>query len=138
MKHFNIYHRRDGRYGGRISRKKHKNGKRCFQYFFGYSREEVQDKIATFRRQEMSGNYCKTVGQIFSEWFQRIRYKVKESIAVNYRMKAEKHMFPIFSDIKADTITESDIYSFIESRQKSGLSNYYISDILIMMKLVYK
>lgn len=138
MERFNIYHRCDGRYEGRISRGKRKNGKRRFQYFFGHSREEVQDKMAAVRRQELSGNCSKTVGEIFSEWFQSIRHRVKESTAANYRMKAEKHIFPAFSDIKADMITESDIYSFIESRQKSGLSNRYISDILIMMKSVYK
>lgn len=138
MEQFNIYHRRDGRYEGRISRGKRKNGKRRFQYFFGHSREEVQDKMTAVRRQEFNGNCSKTVGQIFSEWFQSIRHRVKESTAANYRMKAEKHVLPAFSDMNADAVTESDIYSFIESRQKSGLSNRYISDILIMMKSVYK
>lgn len=138
MELFNIYHRRDGRYEGRISRGKHKNGKRRFQYFFGHSREEVQDKMTAVRRQEFNSNCSKTVGQIYSEWFQSIRHRVKESTAANYRMKAEKHVLPAFEYMKADMITESDIYSFIESRQKSGLSNRYISDILIMMKSVYK
>ena len=138
MEQFNIYHRRDGRYEGRISRGKRKNGKRRFQYFFGHSRKEVQDKMTAVRRQEFSNNCSKTVGQIFSEWFQSIRHRVKESTAANYRMKAEKHVLPAFSDMRADEITGSDIYSFIELRQKSGLSNRYITDILIMMKSVYK
>lgn len=138
MEQFNIYHRRDGRYEGRISRGKRKNGKRRFQYFFGHSRQEVQDKMTAVRRQELSGSCCKTVGQIFFEWFHSVRHRVKESTAANYRMKAEKHVLPAFSDMRADEITESDIYSFIELRQKSGLSNRYISDILIMMKSVYK
>lgn len=138
MEQFNIYHRRDGRYEGRISRGKRKNGKRRFQYFFGHSRKEVQDKMTAVRRQEFSDNCSKTVGQIFSEWFQSIRHRVKESTAANYRMKAEKHVLPAFSNMRADEITESDIYSFIELRQKSGLYNRYISDILIMMKSIYK
>lgn len=138
MEQFNIYHRRDGRYEGRISRGKRKNGKRRFQYFFGHSRKEVQDKMTAVRRQEFSDNCSKTVRQIFSEWFHSVRHRVKESTAANYRMKAEKHVLPAFSNMRADEITESDIYSFIESRQKSGLSNRYISDILIMMKSVYK
>ena len=138
MKLFNIYHRRDGRYEGRIARGKRQNGKRRFQYFFGHSREEVQDKMTAIRRQEFSGNCSKTFGQIFSEWFQSIQHRVKESTAANYRMKAEKHVLPAFSDMNADAVTESDIYSFIESRQKSGLSNRYISDIIIMMKSVFK
>lgn len=138
MERFNIYYRRDGRYEGRISRGKRKNGKRCFQYFFGHSREEVQDKMTAARRQNLSGSCCRTVEQIFSEWFQSIHHRVKESTAANYRMKAEKHVLPAFSDMKADAVTETDVYDFIASRQKSGLSNRYISDILIMMKSVFK
>lgn len=138
MERFNIYHRRDGRYEGRISKGKRKNGKRRFQYFFGRSREEVQDKMIAARRLKISNNCCKTVGQIFAEWFQSIKHRVKESTAANYRMKAEKHVLPAFSDAKADAITASDIYAFIESRQKSGLSSRYISDILIMIKSVFK
>lgn len=138
MERFNIYYRRDGRYEGRISRGKRKNGKRRFQYFFGHSREEVQDKMTAARRHDLNGNCCKTVEQIFFEWFKSIQHRVKESTAANYRMKAEKHVLPAFSDTKADTITASDIYAFIESRQSSGLSNRYISDILIMMKSIFK
>ncbi len=138
MERFNIYHRRDGRYEGRISRGKRKNGKRRFQYFFGHSREEVQNKIELVRKQTLNGSCDRTVGQIFSEWFQSIQHRVKESTAANYRMKAEKHVLPAFSSTMADKVTASDIYAFIESRQKSGLSSRYISDILIMMKSVFK
>lgn len=138
MERFNIYHRRDGRYEGRISRGKRKNGKRRFQYFFGHSREEVQDKMTAARRLDLSVGCDRTVGQIFSEWFQSIQHRVKESTAANYRMKAEKHVLPMFSGAMVDKITASDIYDFIASRQKSGLSNRYISDILIMMKSVFK
>lgn len=138
MERFNIYHRRDGRYEGRISRGKRKNGKRRFQYFFGHSREEVQNKIELVRQQTLNGSCDRTVGQIFFEWFQSIQHRVKESTAANYRMKAEKHVLPVFSDIKADAVTASEIYNFIESKQNFGLSNRYISDILIMMKSVFK
>lgn len=138
MERFNIYHRRDGRYEGRISRGKRKNGKRRFQYFFGHSREEVQGKMTAARGLDMGGRCDRTVGQIFSEWFQSIRHRVKESTAANYRMKAEKHVLPAFSGIMADKITASDIYDFIASKQNAGLSNRYISDILIMMKSVFK
>ena len=138
MERFNIYHRRDGRYEGRISRGKRKNGKRRFQYFFGHSREEVQKKMTMVREMDLKGSCNKTVGQIFSEWFQSIRHRVKESTAANYLMKAEKHVLPAFSEAMTDTIAASDIYNFIASKQKSGLSNRYISDIIIMMKSVFK
>lgn len=138
MKRFNIYCRRDGRYEGRILKGKFKNGKRHFRYFFGRSREEVQNKMLAAQKQDMNGNCYKTVEQIFFEWFKSIQHRIKESTAANYRMKAEKHILPVFSDTRVDTITASDIYAFIESRQNIGLSNRYISDILIMMKSIFK
>ena len=138
MGKYNIYHRRDGRFEGRISKGRDRNGRRCFRYFFGHTREEVEKKIDISRKEEQN-NYCSiTVGQIFSEWIQHIQYKVKDSTAANYRMKAEKHVLPTFSDMKVDSVDESSVYRFIESKQQKGLSNRYISDIIVMMKSVFK
>lgn len=138
MTGYNIYHRQDGRYEGRISKGKRQNGRRTFQYFFGRSREDVMKKIDNSRR-SVKANACnKTVGQVFSEWFLRTKHKVKESTAAGYRMKAEKHILPFFSARLIDEVTESDVYSFIEEKQKKGLSNRYISDIIIMMKSIFK
>lgn len=138
MTGYNIYHRQDGRYEGRISKGKRQNGRRKFQYFFGYSREDVMKKIDDSRKGAKVNTCDKTVGQVFSEWFLRTKHKVKESTAAGYRMKADKHVLPSFSTRSIDDITESDVYSFIEKKQKSGLSNRYISDIIIMMKSIFK
>lgn len=138
MKKYNIYKRRDGRFEGRLSKGKSRNGRRCFRYFFGYTREEVENKIDNCRGAEQNSTCSLTVGQLFSEWFQHTQYKIKESTAANYRMKAEKHVLPVFSDMRADSIDESSVYHFIESRQQKGLSNRYISDIIVMMKSVFK
>lgn len=136
MEHFNIYHRRDGRWEGRISRGKKKNGTRKFQYFFGLTREEVAEKMAKERRKK--SNSPVTVNQIFSEWLENIRHKVKESTAANYHMKASKHILPVFGDKSAENLTDSDICTFIQSKQQAGLSNRYISDMLIVMKSMFK
>lgn len=138
MRKYNIYHRRDGRFEGRLSKGKDRNGQRCFIYFFGHTREEVEKKIDISRKKEQNNSCSITVGQIFSEWFQYIQYKVKESTAANYRMKAENHVLPVFSDMKADSVDEYAVYRFIESRQQKGLSNRYISDIIVMMKSAFK
>jgi integrase len=138
MTSYNIYHRQDGRYEGRISKGKCQNGRRKFQYFFGRSREEVMKKIDDSRG-KADVNVCgKTLGQVFAEWFLRTKHKVKESTAAGYRMKADKHVLPSFSTRSIDDMTEADVYSFIEEKQKIGLSNRYISDILIMMKSIFK
>ena len=138
MKKYNIYYRRDGRFEGRVSRGKDKDGKRLFRYFFGHTREEVEQKIDNSRKSRQNNCCSITVGQLFTEWFQNIRFRIKESTAANYLMKAEKHIIPEFSDINASEIDESDICRFIESRQKKGLSNRYISDIIIMLKSIFR
>ncbi len=53
-------------------------------------------------------------------------------------MKANKHILPEFGERIITSINQNDIYSFIESRQKQGLSNRYISDILVLLKSVFK
>ena len=53
-------------------------------------------------------------------------------------MKTKKHIFLVFSNIKANEVTEMDIYGFITSKRKFGSSNCYIFDILIIRKSVFK
>ncbi|MDE6020998.1 MAG: site-specific integrase, partial [Ruminococcus sp.] len=139
MERFNIYQRRDGRYEGRISRGKRSNGTRRFQYFFGATRDDVRDKMAKARRSEVKTSCCKlTVTQLFNEWHRSIQHKVKESTFANYSLKANKHILPSFGTKMADAIESADVYSFIELKQKSGLSNRYISDMIIVMKSMFK
>ena len=93
MERYNIYYRRDGRYEGRISRGKNKNGKRKYQYFFGKTRVEVEKKISEARQNEKSQGYCiKTMSVLFYEWYQSIQHRVKESTAANYLMNVQLSM----------------------------------------------
>ncbi len=132
----NIYERRDGRFEGRISRGKRSNGTRRFQYFFGKTEEDVREKMAKERQKK--SNSPLTVKQLFSEWHRSIKHKVKESTAANYYLKANKHILPAFGDKSAESIEDTEIYAFIESKQQAGLSNRYISDMLIVMKSMFK
>lgn len=132
----NIYQRRDGRFEGRISRGKRSNGTRRFQYFFGKTEEDVREKMA--KEQQKRSNSPLTVTQLFSEWHRSIKHKVKESTAANYYLKANKHILPTFGDKSAESIEDTEIYAFIEAKQQAGLSNRYISDMLIVMKSMFK
>lgn len=139
MRHFNIYFRQDGRFEGRISKGKCRNGKRKFQYFFGHTREEVLDKMAKTQHNEVSQTQCtETVSQLFKEWYRSIQHRVKESTAANYLMKAQKHILPNFGDKLVSSLVSDDIYDFIEVKKSEGLSNRYVSDIIILIKSVFK
>mgnify|MGYP003299096761 CR=1 FL=1 len=137
MTSYNIYHRRDGRFEGRVSRGKQKNGKRGFRYFFGRTREEVIKKIDVYR----SDGVCScslTMGEITEKWAITVKHSIKESPAANYRMKLDKHILPTFSAKKAETITSDEIYAFIDSKLSSGLSSRYVADILVLLKMIFK
>lgn len=139
MERYNIYHRRDGRYEGRISRGKCKNGKRSFQYFFGRTKDEVRDKMLKVRHSERIHSECsRTVSELYEEFYQSIRHRVKDSTAANYEMKAVKHIIPAFGKKRIDAVSDIDIYEFMETKQHEGLSSRYISDIIILMKTIFK
>ena len=138
MEKFNIYHRQDGRYEGRIARGKNEQGKPKYQYIFGHTKEEVQKKITEIRRQERTESCAETVAELFADWYQNNKHRIKESTGANYLMKANKHILPFFGDIAIDSVTDKEIGSFIDQKRKEGLSNRYISDIIVLIKSVFK
>ena len=139
MKGINVYYRKDGRWEGRISRGKRKDGKRKFQYIFARTKEEVIDRMTSIRRSEQpTDKCCKTVSVIYGEWFRSVQHMVKESTAANYAMKADKHILPAFVEKAVSDIVQDDIYAFIAKKQKDGLSVRYVADIIILMKSIFK
>ena len=133
----NIYKRKDGRWEGRMSKGKNNNGKRKYKAVFGKSKEEVSKKMAKIRRIE-SKSCSITVTQLYGEWHGSIKHKIKESTEANYTLKANKHILPVLGDKSVDSIQDSDIYSFIESKQQAGLTNRYIADMLAVLKSMFK
>ena len=53
-------------------------------------------------------------------------------------MKAQKHLLPALGEMELCEITADVIYTFIDQKQKAGLSNRYISDILVLLKTIFK
>ena len=137
MSSYNIYLRKDGRWEGRIPLPS-ENGKRRYKSFFGPSKEAVVEKMEAFREKILETNQVSpSFACIFQEWLHSIQFRVKESTAANYRMKAEKHLIPAFGNISVPEINENAIYSFIEKKQMSEkLSDRYIADILTLLRSV--
>lgn len=139
MKRYNVYKRRDGRWEGRLPCGKKKNGKRKFKYFFGKSKEEVIEKMTSIIQHEAAKPPCfQSVAALFTNWFNGIKHRIKESTAANYQMKAEKHIIPSFGKKRIDQITADDLNRFIQEKRAEGLSNRYISDIIVLIKSILK
>ncbi len=137
MEGLNIYHRKDGRWEGRIYGK-NSEGKRKYQAFFGKTKEDVVEKIMQNFSFSSYKNCILKFNEIFAEWVQSIRHRVKESTLANYMTKWEKHLTDKFGDLTITSITPADIYEFIAEKQQAGLSNRYITDILVLIKSIFK
>ena len=135
----NIYLRKDGRYESRVPNGKRKDGKRAFLYVLSHTKEECIARVQAFYQKNRPDGICQlTMDDLFSEWHRSILHRVKESTAANYTMKANKHILPAFGDLPVSNITSDRIYAFISEKQQAGLSNRYISDIVILMKTIFK
>lgn len=139
LRKYNVYKRKDGRWEGRIPHGKRKNGKRRYKYVFAKSREEVIRRIDAIRDTEQVSVCCSvSLSSAFKSWFSGAKHKIKESTAANYLMKAEKHILPVFGDMAVDAITATSVNHYIDDKQKQGLSNRYICDIIVLMKSIFK
>lgn len=140
MKNISAYYRKDGRWECRISIGKAENGKRIFRSVYGKTKGEAEYK-AMLLHDENAETYATTnltVKELIAEWAFSISAKIKESTAANYRMKIEKHIIPAFGDKLCCTLRAKDVYSFIESKLTSGLSARYVTDIIVLLKSVFK
>ncbi|MCM1508845.1 MAG: site-specific integrase [Ruminococcus flavefaciens] len=136
----NIYQRKDGRWESRMPVGKDENGKRKYRSFYGKSREEAEYKLL-IACQNVAEEYAlteMTVTQLVTEWLHIMASRLKESTAANYRMKAEKHIIPAFGGVQCCLLKAKEIYAFIERKMKEGLSVRYISDILVLMKSIFR
>lgn len=136
MHGFNIYHRKDGRWEGRISKKG--KGKRTFLYFFGKTKDAVQNKMMIEYEKNINQNCSLTVEELYHEWRLEMLNRVKISTASNYEMKIKKHILPKLGEKNISCVQPSDIYAFITEKQSANLSERYIADILTLLKSIFK
>ncbi len=129
-----IYLRRDGRYEGRCRT----GGEGRIFYFYGKSREEVEEKMQEFWEGQSYGTTQLTVEMLFEEWREAIRLRVKESTMANYVGKARAHILPAFGKLRIQELDPGRIQGFISDKLSRGLSAGYVSDIVILIKSMMK
>ena len=138
MNYRNVYLRKDGRYEGRLFLDT-SGSKRKYHAFFGKTHDEVIAKMKKYHIDLISKTQIrKTFTEVYEEWFGTVTIRIKESTAANYILKADKHILPFFGQKCICKITNDDIYDFIRRKQQENLSNRYITDILVLMKSIFK
>ena len=131
----NIYKRKDGRWEGRYKCGYDLNGKTKYRSVYASSYSAV--KILLEQKKANSINCCSckcTVGELLNLWIADIKNKVKDSTYANYIMKLKKHILPYFSGMKYDIMTAQNVNNFIYEKLESGLSENYVSDIVVLIK----
>lgn len=131
----NIYKRKDGRWEGRFKCGYNYNGKAKYHSVYAKSYSAVKELLEQEKAKQSKGCSCKcTVGELLNLWFEDERNKVKESTYSNYAMKLRKHILPHFAGMKYEALTAHHLNDFIREKLNSGLSEKYVSDIVILMK----
>lgn len=131
-----ITKRKDGRFMGRFIIDHEPNGKPVYQYVYGKSYDEAEQKLRIAR--EIESNYlsgrCITIKKVYGEWLNAIVNRVKESTYANYTMKFEKHILPYFGEMLCTSINSAAINAFIKKKVDSGLSAGYVRDLFTVFK----
>ncbi|MBR1749888.1 MAG: site-specific integrase [Ruminococcus sp.] len=140
MRNLNIYSRKDGRFEGRVYLGRDEDGKRRYRSYYGATEDEVlrRYEIAQLSIVSSAPTAKLTVGELAAEWLLSVQNRVKESTLANYRLKLKKHIIPSFGSISCFALGSKEIYGFINSKIAAGLSVRYVSDILVLMKSLFK
>lgn len=135
----NIYKRKDGRWEGRY-KQECPSGKVKYRSVYARSYQEVKSKLILLKGYSSkcvsSGRV--TVKELFNDWLNTVKLKVKESTYANYKMKIKKHILPAFGDIAYDKLSASMVHKFIQEKIQDGLSPKYVSDIIVVFKSMAK
>ena len=136
----NIYQRKDGRFEARISLGKDESGKRHYRSYYGNTYEEAEMKLLSVQEKRCFDVKITemTVKEVGYEYLNYVSTRLKESSLANYRMKLEKHIIPVLGNIKCCLLNSSDVSDFIDQKLKTGLSARYISDIVVLLKSVFR
>ena len=112
------------------------DGKPIYQYVYGSTYEEAEEKLRIAHEIEiryLSGKFL-TLRTVYKEWLNGVANRVKESTYANYRMKFEQHILPVFGDISCTEITSGKLNAFIKDKMDSGLSASYVRDMMTVFK----
>ena len=77
-----------------------------------------------------------TINSIAAQWKRDKRLYVKQSTYSAYALIVENQIIPAFGDLHA--VNEPEVQSFVIDRLNAGLSQKYVKDILIVLKMIVR
>lgn len=140
----NIYLRKDGRWEARYV-KSRKDGKTCFGYVYGSSRQEAKEKQTRARNRWMAG-IKRTQGctvrldELSGGWLSASEAQLKESTIAKYRDYLRCYIHPMFGKREMSAISDADVSGFCTELLKhggkkgKGLSPKTVAEVFRVMK----
>lgn len=136
----NIYLRRDRRWEGRYKSGYKADGSAKYSSVYGKTYREVREKLF-LKKQALAENEtdCNlTIEKLSQVWISAIKHNVKESTLSAYIIKLNKHIIPCLGRVKFRQLTAENISQFADTKIKQGLSAKYVSDILAVLKAMFR
>lgn len=78
-----------------------------------------------------------TLDDVFVEWVHTKALFVKESTLAAYCLNYKNHLKPAFGNVSG-AIEESEVQNFVLDKLRSGMSRKTVSDVMIVLKMVYR
>lgn len=129
----NIYKRKDNRWEARV----YFNSGKKYKSVYGKTYKEAAEKQDKLRLEMGSSNNADHLFNTIAEnWYIDKSFTVKEGTLFSYSTKLKKHILPYFSEILVSKLTEQMLAGFIATKRAEGLSDKYISDMVIIIKSI--
>lgn len=143
----NIYKRKDGRWEGRYIKSRTISGKAIYGYIYAKTYKEVKEKISLQRMLQSTPvgmteieTHIEKFDDIAMEWFNSIKFNVKESTRNKYWNSLNSYLFPMFQGRKTSELTHDFIIEQCNNllkfggKKSTGLSAKSVSDVLSILR----
>ncbi len=135
-----LYQRKDRRWSGSIEIEG--QGKRKRKYFYGETKQEVQDKVNTALYEQKQGKLAtgpqQTVEQYLEDWLENVhKHKIRDSSYAVYRQLLNNHVLPAFGHVKLQKLTTRHIDTLYVSKLKEGYASETIRAIHRMLHAAF-
>ena len=122
----NIYHRRDGRYEGRVAIGYTEGSKVHYKYVYARTLTEVKQKMAeiySLKESFPTATMRLTVAEGCKQWLESVKLRVKESTFANYENIVFNHILPQLGSLSFSALTTAKLNAFVSDKLLHGRKN---------------
>ena len=133
------YRRKDGRWEVRVYIYEKGSQKRKYRSFYGKTKESAELKAKMFEKPDEEYAVTEmTVTQLAEDYISVKMPLLKTSTVSNDRMKLETHIIPALGSKGCCNIKPRDVYALMNTMREKGLSERYISDVIVLLKSLFR